>query len=133
MISEHNKRGKMIQEKITVEGEWDYDFSSDILFFKVKNREYSYSVELKSLVIDVDESSCICGLQIFNASRFFDVEKVALKQMSSWKLEASIEQNTIEVRLVFNVIQRNKTIEKNPILIQPLKREMPDSMLVCEG
>jgi len=116
---------------LNAEGEWDYDFLSDILFFKVKNREYAYSIELKNLVIDVDNENYITGLQIFNASTFLNVDKQVLRQMSSWKLEANVEQNTAEIRLIFNVIYRNKLIEKNPILIQPLNQEVPDSRLIC--
>jgi uncharacterized protein YuzE len=121
----------MSQQLLNAKGEWDYDFSSDILFFKVKDREYSHSVELKNLVIDVDSESYIVGLQIFNASRFFNVEKLALRQMNAWKLEANVEKNTIEVRVIFNITQRNKRVEKNPILIQPMTQEMPDSRLIC--
>jgi hypothetical protein len=83
------------------------------------------------LFIDVDSESYIVGLQIFNASRFFNVEKLALRQMNAWKLEANVEKNTIEVRVIFNITQRNKRVEKNPILIQPMTQEMPDSRLIC--
>jgi uncharacterized protein YuzE len=112
-------------------GEWDYDFFSDILFFKVKEREYSHSVELKNLVVDVDSENFIVGLQIFNASRFFNIDKPLLRQMNSWKLEASIENNILEIRVLFNIIQRNKIIEKSPILIQEINRDMPDSKIIC--
>jgi uncharacterized protein YuzE len=112
-------------------GEWDYDFFSDILFFKVKEREYSHSIELKNLVVDVDSENFIVGLQIFNASRFFNIDKPLLRQMNSWKLEASIENNILEIRVLFNIIQRNKIIEKSPILIQEINRDMPDSKIIC--
>jgi len=121
----------MDKKLFNVSGEWDYDLSNDILFFKIKNREYSHSIELKNLVIDIDRDNYIVGLQIFNASKFFNVDKIVLNGTKDWKLEINTEQNTAEIRLVFNVLYRNKLIEKNPILIQPFNKEMPDSRIIC--
>lgn len=121
----------MSKQILNCAGEWDYDYSNDILFFKVKNREYSYSIELKNLVLDVDSDNFITGLQIFDASGFFNLPKEFVREIKKWNFEANVESNTIEVRLVFNVMFRNKLIEKNPILIQPLNRDMPDSKIIC--
>ena len=30
---------------LEAEGEMDYDYVNDVLFFKIKNREYSFSIE----------------------------------------------------------------------------------------
>lgn len=112
-------------------GEFDYDYSNDILFFKVRNREYSHSIELKNLVIDIDEEKFIVGIQIFDASKFFNMSREFVRSIKGFKFEANVEANVVEIRLVFNIIYRNKLIEKNPILIQPLNEEVPDSRLVC--
>jgi uncharacterized protein YuzE len=114
-------------------GEWDYDYSNDILFFKVKERAYSYSIELKNLVMDIDEENFVVGLQIFDASRFFNLPKEVIREIKNWKLEVNIEENIAEVRLIFESLYRNKLIEKNPILIQQINREIPNSQLVCNA
>ena len=47
----------------------NYDYDNDILFFKVKDREYDHSVELEDLVLDVDSEGNVSGIQIFGASK----------------------------------------------------------------
>ena len=39
---------------LEAEGEMSYDYANDILFFKVKNREYNSSIEFQNMVIDAD-------------------------------------------------------------------------------
>jgi len=116
---------------LTQNGEFDYDYQNDILFFKVVNRDYSHSIELKNIVIDIDEEDLIVGIQIFQASKFFNMPKEFIRSIKNWKFEANVEANTVELRLAFNVMYRNKLIEKNPILIQPLNEDVPDSKLIC--
>jgi len=60
-------------------GEADYDYANDILFFKIKDREYSHSIELEDIVLDIDVSGIITGIQIFAASNMFQIEKEALQ------------------------------------------------------
>jgi len=112
-------------------GECDYDYNNDILFFKVYDREYSHSIELKNIVLDMDEENFIVGIQIFEASRFFNIPKEFIRSIKNWEFKANIEANTVEIRLIFNVVYRNKLIEKNPILIQPLNETIPNSKLIC--
>ena len=40
-------------------GEVDYDYAHDIILFKVKDREYSKSVEFEDLVLDIDKEGFI--------------------------------------------------------------------------
>lgn len=112
------------------EGEFDYDLANDILFFKVKDREYSYSMELSNYVIDLDDEGFVVGMQIHNASNLFELRKESLKNVNTWKLEASIKDKVIQVKIFFNTIFRNKIIEKNPILVERTMDDLPDS-IVC--
>lgn len=123
------KATRRILEK---KGEVDYDYLEDILFFKVKDREYSRSVEMGSLVVDIDEEDFITGIQIFDASQFFGLSKEQLRGVRKWQFKASIEGNRLEIRLVFQVIFRNKIIEPRPIIVEKLDETMPDSKVVCE-
>ena len=52
---------------LEAEGEMDYDYANDVLFFKIKDREYDFSIEFQNMVIDVDEEKFIVGIQIFEA------------------------------------------------------------------
>jgi len=65
--------------ELKAEGEMDYDYANDILFFKVKDREYNFSFEFQNMVIDVDMEKFITGIQIFNASAFLGIRRMHLR------------------------------------------------------
>lgn len=109
----------------------DYDYKHDILFFKTKNREYNKSLELDNIVLDIDKERFIVAMQIFEASKFLMISKMNLLKIPKWNFSAKAEEGKIEVRLDFQMIIRNKIIEKNPIIIQSVPEELPNSELVC--
>ncbi len=108
---------------LEAKGEMDYDYVNDILFFKIKDREYDFSVEFQNMVIDIDEEKFIVGIQIFEASKFLRMSKLDLREIPNWKFTAKLEDNTIEIRLDYQIKLRNKIFEKNPIIIQENKSE----------
>ena len=108
---------------LEAEGEMDYDYANDVLFFKIKDREYDFSIEFQNMVIDVDEEKFIVGIQIFEASKFLRMSKVNLREIPKWRFQSKLENNTIEIRLDYQLKVRNKIFEKNPIIIQENKSE----------
>lgn len=104
-------------------GEMDYDYAEDILFFKIKNRDYDFSIEFHNMVIDIDKEKFIVGIQIFEASKFLRMSKINLREIPRWKFNATLNDNTIEIRLDYQVKIRNNIFEKNPIIIQENKSE----------
>ena len=112
-------------------GEWDYDYLNDTLFFKVKDRNYKKSIELDRAVIDIDEENFVVGIQIFGASEFFGIGKEALRNVRRWKLQANVDENKLEVRIVFQTMFRNRLVEPRPIIIEPLKQHLPNSQVIC--
>ncbi|MBI2043693.1 DUF2283 domain-containing protein [Candidatus Pacearchaeota archaeon] len=115
---------------LEAEGEMDYDYVNDILFFKIKNREYGFSIEFQNMVIDIDEEKFIVGIQIFDASKFLRMSKVNLREIPRWRFNAKLEANTIEIRLDYQIKLRNKILEKNPIIIQENKSESLSPQIV---
>jgi len=115
---------------LEAEGEMDYDYVNDILFFKVKNREYDFSIEFQNMVIDVDEEKFIVGIQIFEASKFLRMSKINLREIPRWRFNAKLEDNTIEIRLDYQIKLRNKILGKNPIIIQENKSESLSPQIV---
>lgn len=111
-------------------GEMDYDYVNDILFFKVKDREYNFSLEFQNIVVDIDEEEYIVGIQIFDASKFFRIDKIYLRQIPQWKFEAKIEGNTIELRLFYQITIRNQIKEVNPIVIRENTTNLPEQTMV---
>ena len=126
MANTKNIKEKNLEEK----GEMDYDYINDVLFFKVKNREYDYSLEFQNMVIDIDEEEFIVGIQIFDASMFLNISKTNLREIPKWQFKARINKGIIELRLFYQICIRNKIIEKNPIIIQENKSNLPSPQLV---
>jgi uncharacterized protein YuzE len=112
-------------------GEVDYDYKYDTLFFKTANREYAQSIEADNIILDVDKKGFIVGMQILEASKFLNASKLGLLKVAQWKYRAKVHEGKIEIRLVFNIVIRNKIVEKNPIIMQPTNQSLPNSELVC--
>ena len=119
------------ERMLEAEGEMDYDYINDILFFKVKNREYDFSLEFQNMVIDIDKEKFIVGIQIFDASEFLGIEKVNLRAIPKWQFKARIDHGVIEIRLFYQITIRNRIIEKNPIIIQENTADLPSPQMVC--
>lgn len=107
-------KGRHLEAK----GKMDYDYVNDILFFKVDNREYPYSLEFQNMVIDVDEEDFIVGIQIFEASSFLNISRGNLRTIPKWQFKAKVDNGVVELRLFYQISVRNRIIEKNPIIIQ---------------
>ncbi|MBU4069807.1 MAG: DUF2283 domain-containing protein [Nanoarchaeota archaeon] len=115
---------------LEAEGEMDYDYVNDILFFKLKNREYDFSIEFQNMVIDVDSEKFITGIQIFEASEFLGISRVNLRAIPKWQFKSRIDKGVIELRLNYQVEIRNKIYEKSPIIIQENKSGLPSPQMV---
>ena len=130
------KKNKHLDEK----GEVDYDYKNDTLFFKTVDREYDRSIEMDNIILDIDTKGFIVGIQIFEASKFLKMEGIVLRNIPHWKFSTKtdiVKKNErdvtqIEIRLEFQVIKRNRIIEKNPIIMpQPITEKLPESELSC--
>jgi len=113
-------------------GEVDYDYKYDILFFKTSERDYVKSMELNNIILDLDKEGFIVGIQILEASEFLNLDKKMLLKIPNWKFQANVQDNRIEIRLDFQIMLRNKIIERNPIIIQPSHEDLPNSEMMCE-
>ena len=124
----------MVIKKLEGKGEVDYDYENDILFFKLKGRQYDKSIELlDNLVVDVDKEGFLVGIQMFDASEYLNIDKKSLLKIPNWQFTINVHENIIEIRLVFQVKVRNKIVEKNPIIAQQMSQKLPDSQLICEA
>lgn len=97
-------------------GEVDYDYKQDILFFKIAEREYQKSLEFDNIVVDADKEGFIVGMQIFEASKFFNIPKAMLIKIPHWQFQTQVHENIIEIRLTFKTA-RNKVLSMNKIPI----------------
>ena len=70
------------------------------------------------------------GIQIFEASKFLRISKINLREISKCQFNAKIEEGIIELRLNYQLKIRNKIYEKNPIIIQEDKSNLPSPQIV---
>ncbi|MEK6948226.1 MAG: DUF2283 domain-containing protein [Nanoarchaeota archaeon] len=116
-------------------GEYSYDYSNDIMLFKIKDRDYLNSLDFDdcNLVVDFDTEGFITGIRIFDASKVLNLTKVALNDIKGWDFNASVENNVIKIQLRFVALYRNK--EKAVNYAQNFVREsssvLNDSVAVC--
>ena len=124
----------MEQKRLQGKGEVDYDYKHDILFFKTTEREYVKSLEFDNITVDIDKEDFLVGIQIFEASKFLNLDKKVLLSIPKWRFDANVyDGNKIDIRLVFRIKVRNKIVEKNPIILQSIDEKLPNSSLVCEA
>lgn len=83
------------------------------------------------MILDIDKEGFIVGIQIFEASKFLNLNKNILLKIPHWEFSAIVNEGRIEVRLKFQVIVRNKIIEKNPIIMERISESLPNSELIC--
>ena len=121
----------MEDKNLKAPGEFDYDFKYDTLFFKVKDREYSKSVEAGNFILDIDSEDFLTGVQIPDASKLFGIDKMKLMKIPNWNFEGRINNGELMLKLAFQVQLRNKTIEPRPIIFQEAPAGLPNSQIIC--
>jgi len=116
-----NTENMMNKERtLEAEGEMDYDYVNDILLFKVKDREYDFSIEFQNMVVDVDNDKFIVGIQIFDASKFLKINKEHLRKITKWQFKARLQDSEFRIDLYYQVIIRNRVVNNNvyPIIVK---------------
>lgn len=109
----------------------DYDYAHDVLFFKVKNRDYDHSVELDDVVLDIDKEGYTTGIQIFGASDIFNVDKEALRDIRRWELKVRTESGIISVQVNFEMLKRNQVVERGQNMVRETSSPLIDSEVMC--
>src|SRR3989344_1548954 len=94
----------------TGKGEFLYDFTNDILMFKVKDRDYKISAEFQNFVADIDTEGLVRGTGVFEPSGEFGIEKKTWKNIVKWRFDTFIEEGMITIRLNFVGKVRNKEV-----------------------
>ena len=114
-------------------GEYDYDYKNDLLSFKIKNREYLKSFDFGNLIVDIDKDGFITGLRIFDASKIFNISKLALKNVKQFEFNTSFEDRIIKIQLRFVPVLRNKPLIKQgqDFEREALHSKIEDSKVVC--
>jgi uncharacterized protein YuzE len=113
--------------------ECSYDYKHDVLLFKIKDRNYDKSLDFGNLVVDIDKEGFITGLSVFDASTVFDLDKIALKNISQFEFRTKVEEKVVSISLRFTAMLRNKQLIKQgqDFVREALNSEIKDSEVVC--
>lgn len=107
-------------------GEWSYDYQNDILYFKIRGRQYARSLDFENLSVDFDTEHYITGISVEDASSVFHLNKIDLKFLKDFSFHAAIEEGQIRIQLQFSCIRRNKPIiSKGQDIVRPYDLTLP--------
>ena len=114
-------------------GEYSYDYRNDILLFKIRDREYSLSIDFDNLIADIDIEGFITGLRIFDASRVFKLSKMALNNVRAFEFNTKVEDKIITIQLRFTAVLRNKPVIKQgqDFVREALGSQIKNSEVLC--
>lgn len=114
-------------------GEVKYDHRNDVLLFKIRDRDYSISMDFGNLVADLDKEGFITGLRIFDASKVFEMHKLALNGIKNFEFKTKVENKVVTIQLRFTSTLRNKpTIKQGQDFVrEALSSQIKDSEVIC--
>ena len=103
-----------------------------MIFFSLKwKREYLRSIELEDVVLDIDKEGYITGIQIFGASKMFNIDKRAIRSIKKWVFKVRTEGKGIFIQLMFEMVRRNKVVERGQNLVRESSSLGTDSEVMC--
>jgi hypothetical protein len=114
-------------------GEYSYDYKNDFLLFKIKNRDYSHSIDFGNLILDIDTEGFITGLRLMDASKIFKLSKLALKSVAGFEFNSQVEDKVIHMQLKFTAMLRNKPLltHGQDFIREALESNIKDSLVSC--
>ena len=115
-------------------GEMAYDYREDILFFKIKDRYYQESLDLDDdIILDIDKEGYITGIQLFGASKLFNLDKITLKNIKKWEFFTKVKDNIITIKFMFEATKRNKKIvESRQNIVRETDAHIQNSEALCK-
>lgn len=88
---------------------FDYDFKEDLLFVFDESRKSKGSIEFGDLVVDLEKTWNIVGLEIFNASEYLSeltnkkITKEALKEIEGAVMDFTVKKGTTIIKLILPI------------------------------
>ena len=122
---------KLKHLEATEKGAMDYDLENDILFLKVAGRTYARSVELDDIVVDLDQEGAVIGVQVFDVSALFALDKAVLQHVQQWQFSVKIEQNVITIQIFLEFHANGKVVERMQNLVRESPLASENSEVVC--
>jgi len=118
-----NARGK---------GEYSYDYSNDILFFKTKDRDYAKSLDFGNLIADIDTRGFITGLRIFDASKILKIPRISLRNLRNPEFNIEVDGKIITFKLRFSCEIKNKEVMIGQDFVrESMNEHIQNSEVIC--
>ena len=95
---------------------FDYDLENDSLLFNYKGIDYKTSIRVDNIILDLGVDGSPVGAEILNASKMFEVPKIALKNPKNFYAEISISKESIEMKFTISVVVRRHETEKPAVV-----------------
>ncbi|MBI4146352.1 DUF2283 domain-containing protein [Candidatus Woesearchaeota archaeon] len=102
---------------------WDYSEKSDILNIHKAGKKTEGSSELGDFTVDFDKEGNVVGIEIINASEFFDQSGISKEQLEHLKTAQLMVVQKKTYMLVWAVLVLPENIERKVLLPTPILSE----------
>lgn len=125
MAKSHREKIK----KMTKNFNFDYDYENDSLFLYDSTSKSKGSVELDDFVVDFNSKGEIVGIEMLNASKFFEnleeqvITKEILKGIKECKIDIVTKNNFFVIKFML-LLEANRTVT-TPLLVPTINEPSP--------
>lgn len=102
---------------------WDYSEKSDILNIHKTGKKTEGSAELGDFTVDFDNEGNVVGIEILNASEFFDQSGISKEQLQHLKAAQLAIVQKKSYMLVWAILILPENVEKKVLLPTPIISE----------
>jgi uncharacterized protein YuzE len=102
----------------------DYDVDNDILFIS-NGEKVKSSLDIGDFVLDVNNESFICGIEIMNAIENLGINKEFLQHIENIKMSVNYRTNHVYVMLAISFKTKEKEVNVNIPLTLSLGHKTP--------
>ena len=101
-----------------------YNYEDDVFYARPLKRKYDSSLQVSKFIFDLDKKGSIVGLEIPNASKVFNMQKIHLRDVNRGPTLIHIEatEEIIRIDIKMTVVIRNA---QNPATLS-IERLRPD-------
>lgn len=97
----------MKAQKIKAENvESFYDAVDDVLYVRFKKNNYKYSEDADDIILDFNKKNELIGIEILNATKFFNATKTFLKYVVSANFQIKLDKHHVLIK--FSIESKHK-------------------------
>jgi uncharacterized protein YuzE len=101
------------EKSVTAAAKYDYDSLNDTFYTHPLDRDYSSSMMMDDIIIDMDAERRITGIEVLNASKKFGVSKYEMLHPMQLSFTIDIDDGKIILSLNLTFMKRNNPLAKS--------------------